>query len=77
MASELMVIQDIKSRYEGEWVLLVDCETDEFSNIVKGRVQFHSLNRQAVFEELVKNPSRRKTATIYAGEIPKDLAVML
>lgn len=77
MAGRLMLIQEIKRRFKGEWLLLSDCETDRLSNIKRAKVIFHSPDRQAVFRELSKKPCGRKTASIYVGEIPKDLAVML
>ena len=68
--AELQTIDEMRAAYDGDWVLIVDCEHDETGWIVRGRVVAHSLNRDDVHDEL----SRHDTCAIrYFGKVSANL----
>ena len=43
--TEQLDIDQIRREYPSQWVLLVDYETDEHSQVIRGRVAAHCENR--------------------------------
>ena len=74
--ADVMTLSVINEKFEAEWVLLEDPELDENREIVKGRVLFHSKNRDEVDHEMLTLRPRHG-ATVYTGSIPSDAAVVL
>lgn len=74
--SDLANIAEILTRFNSEWVLLADPELDENLRVIRGRVVFHSKDRDEVYRRAVqlKLPS---SATLFTGCIPEDTAVVL
>ncbi|MFN0111016.1 MAG: hypothetical protein ACKVZH_19320 [Blastocatellia bacterium] len=73
-ADEILTMYEIKNRFNSEWVLIADPETDQFHNVLSGRVIFHHKDR-AVFdvETLKIKPFPKESAFLYLGERPKNL----
>ena len=76
MEKKMLSMKEIKKRYNGEWVLIVDYETDDLCRIKRGRVLAHSKDQSKVYAQLDKY-QQINLATRYIGEIPKDLTVIL
>lgn len=74
--SDILTFAEIKARYESEWVLVEDPQTDEFLEVKGGKVRFHSKDRDEVYREAVKSRPKR-FAMLYTGIIPKDTAIVL
>lgn len=74
--AEAMTIAMVYEKYESEWVLLEDPELDDNREIVKGKVLFHSKNRDEVDRHMLTLRPRHG-ATLYTGSIPTDAAVIL
>ena len=47
--AEILNIDEIKSRYDGEWVLIGDPVADESLTVVRGSVLWHSKDRDEVY----------------------------
>ncbi len=71
-----MTIDEIKSRFDSEWILLGDPRTDEALNVLGGKVLHHSKDRDEVYRKAVSLRPQR-SAMVYTGEIPEDTAVVL
>lgn len=68
---ERLTVEEMKARYDGEWLLVAEPEVDASLEILRGRVLFHSHDVDEVYskaEEL--RPGR--FATIFTGEISDD-----
>ena len=74
--NEVLPIEEIRSRFDSEWVLIEEPETDEHLNVIRGRVLHHSKDRDEVYRKAVSLRPRR-SAVIYTGEIPEETAVVL
>ena len=73
---EMLSIQDIRERYDGEWLLITYAELDEDLNVVRGEVIAHSPDRDQIYGNLL-TAKDRPVAIEYVGAIPEDLAVIL
>ena len=67
---------EIKETFNGEWVLIEDPEFSPGSQLIRGKVLFHSKERSAVHDKFMElRPFHH--AILYAGEIPKDMVFAL
>jgi len=46
---EILTVAELRSRYQGEWVLLTDLELDEHRRVRAGRVVAHDTDREKVY----------------------------
>ena len=73
---EVLTAAQIETQFESEWVLVEDPQTDEALKVRRGKVRWHSKDRDEVYRKAVElRPSR--FAILYTGKIPKDAAVVL
>jgi len=73
---EMLAAAEIGARFESEWVLVEEPETDEALNVQRGRVRWHSKDRDEVYRKAVELRPHR-FAILYTGGIPEDSAVVL
>jgi len=74
--SEFLTLAEIESRFDSEWVLLGDPQTDGANHVLSGTVLAHSRDRDEVDRcLLVQRP--RRFATYYTGRLPDDMAIVL
>ena len=74
--SEILSIDEIKSRFDAQWVLVEDPQLDEALQVLAGRVVFHSKDRDEVYQKAVELRLQH-SAFLYTGEIPEGTAVVL
>ena len=73
--SESLTVEEMKERYPDEWLLLVDCEENENTELKAGKIIAHSRCRDDIHRAQMDCPGH--VAIHFAGEIPRDLAVIL
>lgn len=73
---EVLTIPEIEARYPSEWVLLEDPEVDDRLGVVRGKVVFHSKDREEVHKK-DRELRPRSAAHIYTGAIPEDAVIVL
>lgn len=73
---DVMNIAEIESRFESEWVLVEDPETNEDLEVQSGKVRYHSKDRDEVYRKAVELRPKR-FAMLYTGTIPEDTAIVL
>ena len=71
-----MTIEEIRSRFDSEWVLVEDPRTNEALEVISGHVLHHSKDRDEVYRKAVAVRPKR-CAVLYTGEIPADTAIIL
>jgi len=74
MDGEVLMIEEMKQKYPDEWLLVVDCELSENTELRAGRVVEHSRCRGDIHKALKDYTG--EVAIYYAGEIPDDLTVI-
>ena len=71
-----MTYEQIKARFDSEWVLIGAPDTDETLNVRSGDVLHHSKDREEVYRRaLALRPAR--AAVLYTGTMPEDTAIVV
>jgi hypothetical protein len=73
---EFLSIDEIKSRFDSEWVLLGDPEVSKEMEILGGKVLSHSKDRDEVYQKAVELRPKR-SATLYLGSIPEGTEIVV
>jgi hypothetical protein len=73
---EVLSIEEIEARYPSEWILIVDPTTNEALEVLRGRVAWHSKDRDEVYRKAIELRPRR-AAHLYTGTIPENTAAVL
>jgi hypothetical protein len=71
-----MTVKQIESRFDNEWILLGDPETDESLEVSKGKLFCHSKDRDEVYRRAVALRPKR-SAILYTGRMPEGTAIVL
>jgi hypothetical protein len=73
---DVLTIAEIESRFDSEWVLVEDPQTNDAMEVQGGRVSCHSKDRDEVYR-LAAASRPKRFAILYTGTIPEDAAVVL
>jgi hypothetical protein len=74
--NDILTIEEIKSRYPSEWVLVGEPQLDEMSRLLAGKVLFHSSIRDEVYRKAVEFHLPH-FAVRYLGSPPENMALVL
>jgi hypothetical protein len=74
--TKILSIYEIKKRFEAEWVLIKNPETDVNFNIKQGVVLCHSKDRDEVYRK-AREMHPKHSAILYTGKLPDNVAVVL
>ena len=72
---EIMTAEEINARFESEWVLVADPETEENLTVTRGKVLWHGKNKAELHECMRKLPTPSSVAVLYTGRISKEDAI--
>jgi hypothetical protein len=73
---DLLSLAQIESQFSSEWVLVEDPETNQALEVQRGKVRWHSKDREEVYRKAIELRPRR-FAVLYTGQIPEDTAIVL
>jgi hypothetical protein len=71
-----MTLEEMRSQFEGEWILVEEPQTNEALEVVRGKVLYHGKDRDEVYRQAVGLRPKR-SAILYTGEMPEDTAIVL
>jgi hypothetical protein len=74
--NEVLTMDQIEERYNGEWVLLGDPEIDDHHAVVRGRLIGHSPDRDEI-DRIDHELRLRSAAILFIGGPPDDLVFVL
>jgi hypothetical protein len=74
--NEVLSLAQIEDRFKSEWVLIGEPETTEGLQIIRGKVLWHSKDRDEVYRK-ARELKPRRSAFLYTGSIPDDSAIVL
>lgn len=75
---EALTIDEIKKRYDSEWVLIADPETDEHFSVLGGKVVYHHPDRVAFDRDVLKlTPHPSDFAVLFTGKTPEGVSYLL
>lgn len=75
-SGEILTIEEMKSRYSNQWLLVGEPEVDENQNLIRGQVLAYSPDEYEIYNAL-SSVDVKSTAIEYTGSIPEDLAVLM
>lgn len=73
---EELTIEEIEARFDQEWVLINDPVLDEQHRVVKGRVRFHSQDREQ-FDNAAGRLRTNSIAIEFVGSPPEGVRFLL
>ena len=67
-------LEQIERDYDGQWVLIINCEQNQRGSLLGGEVVLHSENRNNVFEKMREADNGSGPTFIgYIGKVPEDI----
>jgi hypothetical protein len=73
--SEILDYEQIKQRYDGQWVIIAYHEIDEDLEVLAGEVLAHSSSETEIYQML--SLARGKNVSIeYIGAVPENVVLM-
>jgi hypothetical protein len=73
---EVLTTDEIHNRYRSEWVLLEDPVVTKDLHVLRGRVVFHSPDRDELDRKAIELKLRH-SARLFTGTIDSDTAIVL
>jgi len=73
---ELLTRSQIEEQFQSEWVLIDEPQTNEALEVLRGKVRWHSKDRDEVYRKAIEMHPRR-FAILYTGKIPEDTEIIL
>lgn len=74
--SEVISMAEIQARFESEWVLLEDPESDESLEVKSGKLLWHSNDRDEVYRKAIELRPKH-SAILYTGKLPEGMEIIL
>lgn len=74
--SDVLTMEEIEDRFDQEWVLLDD-PTWTGSEILSGKLLYHSKDRDEVWRKAHELPPPVNIAVLYIGRPPEDVIPIL
>ena len=76
MMAEILDIDEIYRRFDSEWVLLQDPVVDKNLKVLRGKVIYHSKDRDEVDRKAIELRPKH-SAFLYTGRMPPNTAIVL
>jgi hypothetical protein len=75
---EVLTIDELKTRYPDEHLLLVDFVNDEHGRVIAGRVLCHSKDREEMWRQAIElQPKPKHSAHVFTRTTPDKTIYML
>lgn len=74
--SEIITFEEIKQRYDGQWVLIAYTEANDEFEVIEGKVIAHSAKKEDIYQALEMS-TEQPLAIEYIGQLPEDIAFIL
>ena len=76
MENEVMTLLEIQNSFDAEWVLIGDPEVTESLQVKRGRVLWHSKDRDEVYRK-ARELGPKHSAILYTGRLPEGAVIVL
>jgi hypothetical protein len=73
--AEILSYEEIKRRYDGQWVIIAHTEVDKDLEVLTGEVLAHSPNETAIYQ-LLSLASGRDVSIEYVGVVPENEVIL-
>lgn len=75
--TQIMTMQEIEQQFDSEWVLIDKPETDEAQQALRGKVVFHSKDREEIHRKIMATEGLLDIAVLYIGEPPEGTIFLI
>lgn len=76
MATNVLTLEEMRQRYDGEWLLIAYTQLDENLQVIAGEVLAHSSDRDTLYASLSLGRGKDVAIECFA-EVPEDMAFIL
>lgn len=73
---EVLTMEEIEKKFDGEWVLIEDVEANEQLEILRGKVTYHGKDKEKLHQKAMKSVSKH-IATLYIGKPDPKMEFLL
>jgi len=73
---ELLTRSQIEEQFQSEWVLIDEPQTNEALEVLRGKVRWHSKDRDEVYRKVIEIQPKR-FAILYTGKMPEGTGTIL
>ena len=73
---DVLALTQIEAQFASEWVLVEDPQTNDVLEVQRGKVRWHSKDRDEVYRKAVAL-SPKRFAILYTGTMPQGTAIVL
>ncbi|MDI6793404.1 MAG: hypothetical protein QME81_11155, partial [bacterium] len=74
--SETVSLAEIQEKFDSEWILLEDPETEEGLKVKSGRMLWHSKDRDEVYRK-AREFRPKHSAVLCTSKLPQDTVIVL
>ena len=74
--SEILTMEEIEQKFDGEWVLIEDVETDDKLEVIRGKVIFHDKDKDR-FNMRVMQSRNDHLVAFYIGKSKPKMEFLL
>jgi hypothetical protein len=74
--NEILTVEEIQSRFDSEWVLVADPEVNKHLEVLRGKVVWHSKDRDEVYQKAIEL-GLKHVAYLYTGTMPENTEIVL
>lgn len=74
--NEILTMEEIERRFDGEWVLIEDVETDEKLEVLRGKVTYHGKDKNELHRRAMKSKSSH-FASLFIGKPDPKMEFLL
>lgn len=74
--SEIISFAEIQKKFDSEWILLENPETEDNLKIRSGKVLWHSKDRDEAYRK-AREFKLKHSAVVYTGKLPHDTVIVL
>jgi hypothetical protein len=65
--SEILTMEEIEKKYDGEWILIEDVEANEQLEVLRGKVTYHGKDKNELHQVAMKSKTKH-FASLFIGK---------
>ncbi len=69
--SEILTMEEIEKKFDGEWVLIEDVETNEQLEVLRGKVTYHGNDKNELHRRAMKSKTKHFASLFISKPDPK------
>ena len=74
--NEILTMEEIERKFDGEWVLIEDVENDEQLEILRGKVIYHGKDKNELHRRAMESKTK-KFASLFIGKPNPKMGFLL